>query len=71
MQKFERFKIDIYDHWFYNVPNNTFEMAESSCIVGLTIILNLLQRKNFTSLYINSFLLVSEKGLSPESCLAI
>ena len=42
------------------------EAAEYRCTVGLTTILRLLQR-NF--LYLQFLLLLSERGLSPESCL--
>ena len=40
------------------------------CIVGLTPILHLSERKN-SSLISSFLLLLSERGLSPESCLAI
>ena len=35
---------------FSNFPNNAFETTEFWCIVGLTAILRLLQRKNSTFL---------------------
>ena len=61
---------------FCEISKNTFftehlwttasEAAEFRCAVGLTTILRLLQR-NF--LYLQFLLLLSERGLSPESCL--
>ena len=58
---------------FRNFSNNAFEMAESCSwwIVGLTTILWLLQRWNSTFLDLLFFLLLSERGLRPVSCLAI
>ena len=52
-------------------PDNALETAVYWCIVGLTAILRSLQRKNYTFLYLQFLLLLGEKGLSPESCLAI
>ena len=52
--------------------NNSFETCEFWCIVGLTAILRLLQRKNLTLLESAVFIvLLRERGLSPESCLSI
>ena len=42
---FNRIKIDIHDQWFLNFPNDAFDTAEFGCIVSLTAILHLLQRK--------------------------
>ena len=47
---FNRIKIDIHDQGFLNFPNNAFDTAEFWCIVSLTAILHLLQRKNSTFL---------------------
>ena len=53
-------------------PNNSFETCEFWCIVGLTAILCLLQRKNLTLLESVVFIvLLRERGLGPESCLSI
>ena len=48
-----------------------FETAEFWCIVGLTAILRLLQRKITFFLIYRLLVLSSEKRLSPESWLAI
>ena len=40
------FKIDIYNKWFKNFPNNVFETARFWWIVNLTAVLHLLQRKS-------------------------
>ena len=50
MQQFSRFKTDVYDQLFQNFPNNAFETHEAWCIVHLTAILHLLQRKKSTFL---------------------
>ena len=50
MQEISEFKSDICDQWFKNFPTNAFETAEFWCIVDLTAILRLLQRKNSTFL---------------------
>ena len=51
-------------------PILLFETAELWCIVGLTAILRLLQRKNFTFPLPVFLLLLSERRLSPEKRLA-
>ena len=48
IQEFSQFKINIYDQWFQKFPNNAFVTATVWCIVSLTTILRLLQRKNST-----------------------
>ena len=45
--------------------------AEIWCIVSLTAFFLLLQRKSFTFFNLQLLLLLSERVLSPESCLAI
>ena len=45
-----RIQIGIYDQWFQNFPCNSCEAPELGCIVGLTAILRLLERKNSTFL---------------------
>ena len=56
IQWFSGLKIDTYDKWFWNFPNNAFETDEFCCIVDLTAILRL-----------QFLLLLSERGLIPES----
>ena len=60
----------IYHQWLLNVSKDIFEAAEIGFIVSLTAILRLLQRKNSTFLFV-VLLLLNERGLNPESCLAI
>ena len=48
-----------------------FKAALNWCIVGLTAVLRLLQRKTPLFFNLQFLLLLSETGISPESCLAI
>ena len=65
IQQISGFKIETYDQWFWNFPINAFEhgdispcfeTAEFWCIVGVTTILRLLQRKNSPFLYFIVFI---------------
>ena len=56
---------------FKNFSKNVFETAEFWCIIGLVVILRLLQRKTPFFFKMLFLLLVSERGLSPDSCLTI
>ena len=63
-------RIDIYDQWFENFLKNAFETTEFWCIVGSVAVLRLVQGKKPLFFSQQFLLLLSKRGLSPESWLA-